>query len=162
MENDLSGQQEIADRLFMEAAMEEARLAFDEGEVPVGAVIVHEGTIVARDHNRVEAMKLGTAHAEMLVLRQAAEKLGFWRLDGCTLYVTKEPCPMCAGAMVNCRLPRLVFGCSDPAFGAAGTRLDVTAMPGYIHTVEVTSGILADRALELIRSFFRSRRAKQK
>ena len=150
------------DESFMRLALEEARLAYDAGEVPIGAVIVKNGQIVAKAHNLVESFRLGTAHAEMLALKSASEELDAWRLDECTLYVTKEPCPMCAGAMVNCRLGRLVFGCSDHVFGAAGSCINVTSMPGYIHSIQTTSGILADECLQLIRDFFKKRRATQK
>jgi len=150
------------DELFMRGALDEARLAFQEGEVPVGALIVRNGEVVARTHNKVEAMRQGTAHAELLALRSASETLGNWRLDDCTLYVTKEPCPMCAGAMVNCRLSRLVYGCADSVFGAAGGRMDVLALPGYLHNVQCVSGVLADECLSLIQDFFRQRRASRK
>ncbi|MBO4513422.1 MAG: tRNA adenosine(34) deaminase TadA [Victivallales bacterium] len=153
---------QIDDEQYMRFALEEAQLAFQEGEVPVGAVIVRNGEIVARAHNKVEALKQGTAHAELLALQEASEKLGAWRLDDCTMYVTKEPCPQCAGAMVNCRLARLVYGCGDPVFGAAGSKLDVLAIPGYLHNVQCTPGILADECLRLIKDFFRQRRASQK
>ncbi len=142
----------------MRIALEEAAVAASEGEVPVGAVIVRGGEVVAREHNRVEATKLGSAHAELLCIEAASRRLGYWRLDDCTLYVTKEPCPMCAGAMVNCRVGRLVFGCGDPRMGAAGGCIRITSLPGALHTVDVTSGVLEEECLELIRGFFRRRR----
>ena len=146
------------DEKFMRIALEEAAVAAAEGEVPIGAVMVREGVVVAREHNRVEAAKLGSAHAELLCIEAASRSLGYWRLDDCTLYVTKEPCPMCAGAMVNCRLGRLVFGCGDPRTGAAGGSINITALPGSLHTVEVASGVLEDECRELIQEFFRRRR----
>lgn len=150
---------EADDVLFMRAALDEAALAASAGEVPVGAVIVRDGVIVARAHNQVEGLALGTAHAEMLAIREASRVLGMWRLDGCSLYVTKEPCAMCAGAMVCCRVPRLIFGCPDPRAGAAGGSITVTSMPGALHTVQVTPGVLADECRESLRQFFQMRRA---
>ncbi|MBR4222534.1 MAG: tRNA adenosine(34) deaminase TadA [Victivallales bacterium] len=147
-----------ADIAFMRMALEEAAQAAAEGEVPVGAVLVHQGNLVARTHNHVERDKHGFAHAELLAIEEATQKLGMWRLDDCVLYVTKEPCPMCAGAMVNCRLPRLVFGCSDKRTGGAGGALDITHMPDGIHQVSVTSSVLADECLAIIQEFFRKRR----
>lgn len=146
------------DEMFMRMALEEAALAASEGEVPVGAVMVREGVLVAKEHNRVEAEKVGSAHAELLCIEAASRSLGYWRLDDCTLYVTKEPCPMCAGAMVNCRVGRLVFGCGDSRTGAAGGCINITSLPGALHMVDVTSGVLEDECLEMIREFFRRRR----
>lgn len=150
------------DVFYMNLALDEAKKAFEAGEVPVGAVIVKNGELIAKAHNRVEQFKQGTAHAELLAIQAASEKLGLWRLEGCTLYVTKEPCPMCAGAMVNSRLERLVFGCSDSVFGAAGSRMNVTELSGYLHNVQCTRGILADECLALIKDFFRQRRLAPK
>ena len=150
-----------ADIAFMRLALEEAALAASEGEVPVGAVLIHQGNLVAKSHNHVERDKRGFAHAELLAIEEATQKLGMWRLDDCVLYVTKEPCPMCAGAMVNCRLPRLVFGCGDKRTGGAGGALDITHMPDGIHQVSVTSGVLADECLAIIQEFFRKRRQEQ-
>ena len=152
---------EAADLAFMRMALEEAAQAAAEGEVPVGAVLVHQGNLVARTHNHVERDKRGFAHAELLAIEEATQKLGMWRLDDCVLYVTKEPCPMCAGAMVNCRLPRLVFGCGDKRTGGAGGALDITHMPEGIHQVSVTSGLLADECLAIIQEFFRKRRQEK-
>ena len=150
-----------ADIAFKRLALEEAALAASEGEVPVGAVLIHQGNLVAKSHNHVERDKRGFAHAELLAIEEATQKLGMWRLDDCVLYVTKEPCPMCAGAMVNCRLPRLVFGCGDKRTGGAGGALDITHMPDGIHQVSVTSGVLADECLAIIQEFFRKRRQEQ-
>ena len=143
----------------MRLALRLASQAASLGEVPVGAVILHEGNIIARAHNQVELLKDATAHAEILAITQAEAALGDWRLNDCTLFVTKEPCAMCAGAMVNARLGNLVFACPDPRMGAAGSAMDITAFPGMLHTVNVTSGLLADEARQLLQDFFRKRRA---
>ncbi len=150
------------DEYYMELALRQAADASVRGEVPVGAVaVLDDGRVVARAYNQVEMLKDGTAHAEMIALTQASAALEDWRLENVTLYVTKEPCPMCAGAMVNCRLKRLVFGCSDARGGAAGGALELTNHPGLLHKVEVTSGVLADQCLELIQRFFRRRRSEK-
>jgi len=146
------------DEHFMRLALREAERAAEAGEVPVGAVAVRGGTVLARAHNQVEQLKDGTAHAEMIVLTQAAAAIGGWRLDEVTVYVSKEPCAMCAGAMVNARLARVVFGAADPRSGAAGSALDVTGFPGMLHRVEVAGGVLADEALAMLQDFFRRRR----
>lgn len=146
----------------MSRALEVAREAGGRGEVPVGAVLVDsEGREVASAGNEVEARKDGTAHAELIVLRQGSARLGEWRLTGCTLYVTKEPCAMCAGAIVNCRVGLLVYGAPDPRMGAAGGALDITGFGGMLHRPKVLSGILADESSELLREFFRNRRGTQ-
>jgi len=150
------------DEQLMALALREARRAAEAGEVPVGAVAVFEGRVVARAHNQVELLKDGTAHAEMIALTQAAAGVGDWRLAGVTLYVTKEPCPMCAGAMVNCRLSRLVFGCPDLRAGAAGGVLTLTDFPGLLHRVQVLGGVLADPCAALLREFFQDRRTRAK
>jgi len=143
---------------FMRQALRQAREAEDKGEVPVGAVIVWKNKIIARAGNQIETLKDGTAHAEMIALTQAAAAVGDWRLTECCLYVTKEPCAMCAGAMVNCRLGKLVFATPDPRMGAAGGALEITNFPGMLHSVEVESGILQQECTELIQEFFRQRR----
>ena len=146
----------------MSRALEVAREAGGRGEVPVGAVLVDsEGREVASAGNEVEARKDGTAHAELIVLQQGSARLGEWRLTGCTLYVTKEPCAMCAGAIVNCRVGLLVCGAPDPRMGAAGGALDITGFGGMLHRPKVLSGILADESSELLREFFRNRRGTQ-
>lgn len=146
----------------MSRALEVAREAGGRGEVPVGAVLVDsEGREVASAGNEVEARKDGTAHAELIVLQQGSARLGEWRLTGCTLYVTKEPCAMCAGAIVNCRVGLLVYGAPDPRMGAAGGALDITGFGGMLHRPNVLSGILADESSELLREFFRNRRGTQ-
>ena len=143
----------------MRRALALARQAAQAGEVPVGAVVVCEDREVATAFNEVETRKDATAHAEILALRAASRAQGDWRLEDCTLYVTKEPCAMCAGALVNCRVGRLVFGVSDPRMGAAGSALLVTAHPGMLHRVPVTPNVCAEECRELLQEFFRSRRA---
>ena len=146
------------DREAMQAALAEARLAGEAGEVPIGAIAVREGTIVAHGQNRVLRDNDPTAHAEMVALRAAAGVLGNYRLPGCTLYVTLEPCAMCAGAMIHARLHRLVFAASDPKSGACGSVLAVLNHPQLNHQMQVEQGIAAQEASELLRSFFRERR----
>lgn len=150
---------QLTHRLWMRRALEEARAAVDHGDVPVGAVVVHGGGELARARNRREADGDPTAHAEILALRAAAAALGSWRLDECTLYVTLEPCAMCAGAMVLARLPALVYAATDPKAGAVGSVYDIGRDERLNHRVEVTAGVDADEAGELLRRFFRSRRA---
>jgi len=142
----------------MREALRQARRAFAADEVPVGAVIVREGEIIARAWNQVEMLKDATAHAEMLAITQAEAAVEDWRLNDCDLYVTKEPCPMCAGAIVHARLRRVIFGCPDPKCGGAGGLLNILQMPELNHRSEITSGVLADECLGLIREFFRARR----
>ena len=148
----------MTDVNFMQVALDEARLAGDAGEVPIGAVVVREGEIVARGQNRVLRALDPTAHAEIVDLRAAAAALGNYRLPGCTLYVTLEPCAMCAGAMIHARLARLVFAAADPKAGAAGSVLAVVNHPQLNHQMLVEQGILAEKSAELLRSFFRERR----
>jgi tRNA(adenine34) deaminase len=149
----------ITDREVMEAALAEARQAAAAGEVPIGAVAVSDGAILARGQNRVLRDNDPTAHAEMVALREAAVALGNYRLNGCTLYVTLEPCAMCAGAMIHARIDRLVYAASDPKAGAAGSVLAVLNHPRLNHLIRVERGIFAEEAGELLRSFFRERRA---
>ena len=143
---------------FMQFALAEARLAAEAGEVPIGAVVVRDGAIVARGQNRVLRDLDPTAHAEIVALRAAAAALGNYRLTGCTLYVTLEPCAMCAGAMIHARIARLVFAAADPKAGAAGSVLAVLNHPQLNHQLQVEQGILPDESAELLRSFFRERR----
>jgi len=150
------------DENCMRLALREAAAAGERGEVPVGAVVWCQGSVIARAGNQVEMLKDATAHAEMIVLTQAAAHLGDWRLTEATLYVTKEPCAMCAGAMVNARLGRLVFGCPDPRMGAAGSALDITGFPGMLHQVNVLGGMLDEECRDLIQAFFQRRREEQK
>jgi tRNA(adenine34) deaminase len=146
------------DEIFMAEALAEARLAAAEGEVPVGAVVVLDGRVVGRGRNARERLHDPTAHAEMLALQEAARSLGRWRLTGATVYATLEPCPMCAGALVNARVDRLVYGVADPKAGAVDTLFDVVRHPRLNHRVEVTSGVLAGECGELLKEFFRGRR----
>jgi tRNA(adenine34) deaminase len=143
---------------FMQAALDEARLAAEAGEVPIGAVVARAGQIIARGQNRVLRDVDPTAHAEMVALRAAARAVANYRLPGCTLYVTLEPCAMCAGAMIHARLDRLVFAAADPKAGAAGSVLSVINHPQLNHQMLVEQGILADESAALLRSFFRERR----
>ncbi|MHB8966756.1 MAG: tRNA adenosine(34) deaminase TadA [Thermoleophilia bacterium] len=143
---------------FMELALEQAHLAAGRGEVPVGAVIERGGEVIAAAGNERELQKDPTAHAEMIAIRQAAERLGGWRLPGCTIYVTIEPCPMCAGAIYQARIERLVFGATDNKAGAAGTLYDIPRDERLNHFTDVTSGIMADEAASVLKDFFSSRR----
>ncbi|MBE6575995.1 MAG: nucleoside deaminase [Ruminococcaceae bacterium] len=148
---------ENQDRMWMRVALEEARIAAEAGEVPVGAVLVRDNTEVARAHNLRETNRMATAHAELLAIEAGCRALGGWRLEGCTLYVTLEPCPMCGGAIVNARLPRLVYAARDPRAGVYGSLLQLNAYP-LNHRVEVVSGICEEEALLLLRDFFALRR----
>ena len=143
---------------FMREALDQAAQAARLGEVPVGAVIVRDGQVIAAAHNRRELDNDPTAHAEILAIRAAAQKLGAWRLAGCSLYVTIEPCAMCAGAIVLARLPMLVYGAADPKAGAAGSLMDVTRDPRLNHQVTVVAGVLADECAAVIKGFFAQRR----
>ncbi len=149
----------ITDLEAMQAALAQARLAMEAGEVPIGAVVVWNRDILARGQNRVLRSVDPTAHAEIIAMRLAAEAMGNYRLNGCTLYVTLEPCAMCAGAMIHARLDRLVFAAADPKAGAAGSVLGVLNHPQLNHQMQVEQGILADESAELLRSFFRERRS---
>ena len=147
-----------ADIELMEQALEEARACAAAGEVPVGALLVHEGQIIARSGNRTIRDCDPTAHAEMVVLREGSRKLGNYRLAGTTLYVTVEPCSMCAGGMIQARVPRLVYGCDDPKGGAVRSCFAMLNHPGLNHRVEVTAGILANECAAILQSFFAARR----
>jgi tRNA(adenine34) deaminase len=148
-----------ADLAYMGLALEEARRARAADEVPIGAVLVSaQGEVLARAHNLREGLQDPTAHAELLAIAAAARALGSWRLEGCTLYVTLEPCPMCAGAIVLARLPRVVYGCTDPKAGACHTLYRITEDERLNHRAEVTGGVLADECAALLREFFRARR----
>ena len=146
------------DREFMEAALAEAHEAEAEGEVPVGAVVVRDGEIIARTHNQPVGLNDPTAHAEILALRAAAERLGNYRLTGCDLYVTLEPCAMCAGALVHARVRRLVYAAADPKAGAITSRMRLLEAPHLNHRVEVAGGVLAEEAAALLQRFFAFRR----
>ncbi|MGF1657050.1 MAG: tRNA adenosine(34) deaminase TadA [Verrucomicrobiales bacterium] len=147
-----------SDDFFMSQAFRQAERAYEAEEVPVGAVIVQNGRVIARAHNLVETLKDATAHAEMLALTQAQSSKGDWRLVDCDLYVTKEPCPMCAGALVHCRIRRVIFGAPDPKGGAAGGALNLLQMEGLNHHCEITQGVREADCRQLLRSFFLQRR----
>ena len=148
----------ISDLEAMEAALAEARNAADAGEVPIGAVAVHEGAIIGRGQNCVLRDNDPTAHAEIVALREAATTLGNYRLNGVALYVTLEPCAMCAGAMIHARIDRLVYASADPKAGAAGSVLSVLNHPKLNHQMQVEQGLLGEKAGDLLRTFFRERR----
>jgi tRNA(adenine34) deaminase len=147
---------------LMAEALRLAQRAADAGEVPVGAVIVHGGQVIARAHNQVETLHDATAHAEMIAITQAAEALENWRLDGAEIYVTLEPCPMCAGALVNSRVSRIVYGADDPIAGACGSVFNIVNEKRLNHRIPVVKGVMAERCGELLKSFFRSRRQASK
>ncbi|HEX2161126.1 MAG TPA: tRNA adenosine(34) deaminase TadA [Thermoleophilaceae bacterium] len=146
------------DEYFMRLALREAERALEHEDVPVGCAIVLDGEVIAAARNERELRGDPTAHAEVLALREASRRVGRWRLDGCALYVTLEPCAMCAGAIVLARLPRVVFGATDPKTGAAGSVLDVLAEPRLNHRPQVAGGLLAGESADLLRAFFASRR----
>ena len=151
-----------SDILFMQEALKEAEAAFDAGEVPIGAVAVKDAVIVARARNRVEEKNSVSAHAEIELLRKLEQLSGDWRMTGITIYVTKEPCPMCAGMLVNARFSRIVFGLKDPASGGCGGALDIPQHPGMLWHPEVTGGVLEEPCGSLIKQFFRQVRSKGK
>ncbi|MBF0432958.1 MAG: nucleoside deaminase [Fibrobacteria bacterium] len=144
----------------MTQALHEAQAAFDEGEVPVGAVIVLNNQIIARAHNRIEASKDSTAHAEIIAIGAAAGYIGDWRLDDCVLYSTLEPCPMCAGAIINSRISKLVFGANDKRLGACGTACDLLSLGLLNRSIEVEKGIMQHECLGIVQAFFKSVRKK--
>ena len=146
------------DEQGMQAALREARASAERDEVPVGCVIVHDGLVIGRGHNQVEGLADATAHAEILAIGAASSALGSWRLSDCTLYVTLEPCAMCAGAIILARLGRLVYGATDPKAGACGSVLDVIHERRLNHRVDLTTGVLAEECGELLRAFFARRR----
>lgn len=143
---------------FMRLALQEAQAAFDENEVPVGAVIVHEERVIASAHNQREQLRDPTAHAEMIAITQAAEALGSWRLDDCTLYVTLEPCPMCAGAVVQARIPLVVYGAADPKAGAVASLFTLLDDARLNHRAKVTGGVLAEECGQILSRFFQAQR----
>ena len=149
------------DQHFMDLALAQAAAAADMGEVPVGAVVVHKGQVISRAHNRREGDGDPTAHAELIAMREAADILGDWRLEECTVYVTLEPCAMCAGLMVNARVARCVYATTDPRGGFLGTLGDLSSHPVLNHRFEVSSGVRAEEAADVLRSFFRRVRAKK-
>ncbi len=151
-----------SDHYFMGEALRQAKKALEAEEVPVGAVVVREGRIIARAFNQVELLKDATAHAEMLALTAAEEVVGDWRLTDCTLYVTKEPCPMCAGAIVQVRLARVVFGVSDPKGGAVGGALNLLQLPSLNHRGEIIRGVREAECRALLQGFFAEQRQRSR
>ncbi len=149
------------DEYFMRLAIKQALYAYREGEVPVGAIAVYKNKVIAKAYNQIELLKDATAHAEMILLTQASAAIGNWRLNDVTIYVTKEPCAMCAGGMVNSRLGKLVFGIKDPKYGAAGSALNVTCFDGALHKVNVTGGVLENECLDIFQRFFTKLRCKK-
>ena len=150
--------QQQMDERYMRMAIDAALVAEENGDVPIGTVIVHENRVIARAYNQREQLKDPTAHAEIIALTQAAAFVQSWRLHGCTIYVTLEPCPMCAGALVLARLDRLVYGCADPKTGACGSLYDIVRDGRLNHRLEVTTGVLADDCSRLLQDFFKQRR----
>jgi tRNA(adenine34) deaminase len=147
---------------FMREALRQARKAYAAEEVPVGAIVVREGRIIARAYNQVELLKDATAHAEMLALTQAEAAVGDWRLTDCDLYVTKEPCIMCAGALIHARVHRVIFGCADDKGGAAGSVLNVLQMPTLNHRCDISSGVMQNECAAILQDFFKKKRARPK
>jgi len=150
------------DQTFMRMALDEAAAALDHEDVPVGAVVVYEGRIIGRGRNQREQLQDPTAHAEMIAITAAASHLSSWRLEGCTMYVTLEPCTMCAGALVLARMPRLVFGARDPKAGACGSLFNLCADSRLNHHIEITEGVMAPDCSIILREFFAVQRAKGK
>lgn len=146
------------DNRLMKVAIESAKIAEENGDVPIGAVVVYQGQIIAKAYNQREQLQDPTAHAEIIALTQAAAALGNWHLHGCTMYVTLEPCPMCAGALGLARIDRLVYGCTDPKAGACGSLYNIITDERLNHRLEVTSGVLADECGALLTKFFQKRR----
>lgn len=146
------------DESFMRRAVDQAMIAEENGDVPIGTIIVYEGRVIAKAYNQREQLNDPTAHAEIIALTQAADYLKSWRLGGCTIYVTLEPCPMCAGALVLARMDRLVFGCGDPKTGACGSLYDIVTDGRLNHRLDVTSGILESECGNLLKDFFQQRR----
>ena len=151
---------DLPDAVFMKAALDEAQAAFDAGEVPIGAVAVENGVIIARGRNRVEECKSVSCHAEFEVIRNVEKLRGDWRMHDITIYVTKEPCPMCAGMLVNSRVSRIVFGVHDSKTGGCGGAVDIPGIKESLWHPDVTSGVLEEESLQLIQKFFQNRRKK--
>jgi len=148
-----------SDAYFMGEALRQARRAWEQEEVPVGAVIVHQGRIIARACNQVETLKDATAHAEMLAITQAEAAFDNWRLNECEIYITKEPCPMCAGALVHVRMKRVIFGCPSVKDGAGGSLIQLLQHPQLNHRCDITSGVRHDECAAMLQAFFRERRS---
>lgn len=151
-----------SDESFMKQAVKQAKKGYDKLETPIGCVIVHEDKIIARGYNKRNMKKNTLAHAEILAINKASKVLGDWRLEDCTMYVTLEPCPMCAGAIVQARIPRVVIGSMNPKAGCAGSVLNLLQQDGLNHQVEITKGVLAEECSGLMTSFFRELRKKKK
>jgi tRNA(adenine34) deaminase len=150
------------DEHFMQLAIEQAGIAEENGDVPIGAVIVHKDKIIGKAYNQREQLQDPTAHAEIIALTQAAAAIETWRLEGCTIYVTLEPCTMCAGALVLARIDRLVYGCDDPKAGAIKSLYNIVTDERLNHRIEVISGVLADQCSKLLQDFFKKRRIENK
>jgi len=150
------------DEQYMRIAIDQAKIAEENGDVPIGAVIVHKNQIIAKAYNQREQLQDPTAHAEIIALTQAAAALENWHLNGCTMYVTLEPCPMCAGALVLSRMARLIYGCDDPKTGAVKSLYNIVTDNRLNHRLEVTSGVLADECAKQLQDFFRRRRSENK
>ncbi|MCF3944029.1 tRNA adenosine(34) deaminase TadA [Oceanobacillus alkalisoli] len=152
----------MSDEKFMQAAISEAIKARGRNEVPIGAVIVQDGEVIASGYNLRETSQQTLSHAELLAIEAANEKVGSWRLEDCTLYITLEPCPMCAGAIVQSRIKRVVYGAPDPKAGCAGTLFNLLEEPRFNHQVEVTSGVLQEECASLLTDFFKTLRQRKK
>lgn len=150
------------DEKFMKQALKQAKKAYELDEVPIGCVIVYQDKIIARGYNRRNTDKMTLSHAELIAIRKASRKMGDWRLEGCTMYVTLEPCQMCAGALVQSRIDRVVIGCMNPKAGCAGSVMNLLEVQRFNHQVEVTSGVLMEECSNLISSFFRELRKTRK
>ena len=148
------------DELYMKLALEEAYKAFSTYEVPVGAVVVHKGNIIGKGYNKRETLKDPTAHAEIIAIKEASETLGGWRLIDCTMYVTLEPCSMCAGAIMNSRMDRLVIGAKDPKMGCCGSVINLVDNPSFNHRVNTIFGVMEEECSKLIKDFFKQLRNK--
>lgn len=153
---------EFNDEYYMKEALKAAQEAYDAGEVPIGAVIVHDGEIIGRGFNRRNTEGNPLCHAEIIAINEAAHFMGDWRIEECTMYVTVEPCPMCAGAIVQARIPRVVYGAKNPKAGCAGSVLDVLNEPKLNHQVDVTEGVLKDECAAMMKEFFKRFRKKEK
>ncbi len=150
------------DEKYMKLAIAQARKAFDLGEVPIGCVIVHEGKVIGRGYNRRNTDKNTLAHAEITAINKASKKIGDWRLEDCTLYVTLEPCQMCSGAIVQARIPKVVIGCDNPKAGCAGSILNILNHPAFNHQVETVKGVLEDECSKMLKTFFANLRKRLK
>ena len=150
------------DEKYMKLAIKQAQKAFDLGEVPIGCVIVYEGKVIGRGYNRRNTDKNTLAHAEITAINKASKKIGDWRLEGCTLYVTLEPCQMCSGAIVQARIPKVVIGCDNPKAGCAGSILNILNHPAFNHQVETVKGVLEEECSRILTDFFKGLRERLK